>query len=153
MNIRRWLETRLGIIPDCYVALQQPEPTNDPTCGVVHLREAIIHLVGEKITEIIGNTSIDETYMFFREGNTLRYGVMREHKGKPQEVTFFPIGWPSDVGNEFGSIQIEPDLLIIEGESYRISKVSVGPARILLNVRDNTNSVEQISEGDHGTCS
>ena len=115
-----------AIDEDWYFSYSRTIWTNDPEYEVVQLRDRIIQLVEDNLSEVTGTTAHEEMYTLAPGDG--RYALARVRGGEIIEGTYFEWGWPRGKGNQSDPVVIVPRLLEIRGNPYRITK-GEGPQR------------------------
>lgn len=108
------------IANDWYFSYDRTIWTNDPEYDVVQLRDRIIELVKDNLSEVTGTTAHEEMYML--APGDRRYALARICGGEIREGTYFDWGWPKGTANQSDPLVIVPRMLEIRGNPYRITK-------------------------------
>jgi hypothetical protein len=107
------------------------KPIEDSYVPVVKLRNDIVDLIEGRILHITGATGINEAYLFIKSND--RYILVRTHKGKSREYTFFQQDWPASL-NVIPKLVIATEGFEIRGSPYKITKDSDELGRIVLKL-------------------
>ena len=119
-----------GPLKDLYFSYNRVAWTDDPTSGVVQLRDRIVDLIEGRTDLVTGTTTRGERYIFAKADG--RYALIRIVNERFAEGTYFERGWPYKHG-EGPNLAIQP--LEIRGMPYTIvKKESVTPAESALTL-------------------
>lgn len=121
---------------DLYLVHTEAVWTDDPTHDVVQLRDRIIDLVENRVTEVTGVTDPDQFYVLAPGDG--RYALARVRGNEILEGCYFGQGWPGS--SLTPNLQISPRMLEIRG-SFKITQTKdPKAANITLSVENRSSS-------------
>src|SRR5687767_657660 len=117
---------------DLYFVHTEAVWTDDPTYDVVQLRDRIMDLVENRVTEVTGVTDPNEFYVLAPGDD--RYALARVRGNEILEGCYFEQGWPGS--SVSSNLQISPRMLEIRG-SFKITQTKdPNTANITLSVEN-----------------
>lgn len=121
---------------DLYFVHTEAVWTDDPTYDVVQLRDRIIDLVENRVTEVTGVTDPDQFYVLAPGDD--RYALARVRGDEILEGCYFEKGWPGSSVSP--NLQVSPRMLEICG-SFKITQTKdPKAANITLSVENRSSS-------------
>jgi hypothetical protein len=109
-----------AVFADWYFAYNRSVWTDDPAYKVVQLRNKIVELIEDRISEVTGATTPEEIYLLAPGDD--RYTLTRVCGKKIIEGTYFERGFPRGQENQVHPLLITPHMLEIHGNPYKITK-------------------------------